>query len=327
MNEKSLKLLEQYEIELLGTRRGRGSYICETSLGKKLLTDYSGSEKKILFTNQLLDRMEQQGLGYTDKVMATKEGTYLCRDRDENICVLKDWYEGRECDTSNLSDVEAACANLAYLHTIMVWPQPEEERQYLGERLPEVWQRHNRELKKVNEFIRKRKRKTEFETLFLKQYPIFARQAQEALTMLKDSEYEELYRDCVEAGMMCHGNYNQHNIYFLGKKQIFTSNFEKCGYDIPVNDLYQFIRKIMEKQDWQMRICRRMLEAYASVKVLQEREMQYLKIRLCYPEKFWKLANQYYNCRKSCLSCKSGEKLKKLAIQEEKRVGFLRQML
>ena len=37
MNEKSLKVLEQYEIEVISTRRGRGSYICETNLGKKLL--------------------------------------------------------------------------------------------------------------------------------------------------------------------------------------------------------------------------------------------------------------------------------------------------
>ena len=46
MNEKSLKLLEQYDLELISARRGRGSYICETSLGKKLLTDYTGSEKR-----------------------------------------------------------------------------------------------------------------------------------------------------------------------------------------------------------------------------------------------------------------------------------------
>ena len=59
MNEKSLKLLEQYDLELISARRGRGSYICETSLGKKLLTDYTGSEKKIVFTNQLMDPLRQ----------------------------------------------------------------------------------------------------------------------------------------------------------------------------------------------------------------------------------------------------------------------------
>lgn len=327
MNEKSLKLLEQYDLELISARRGRGSYICETSLGKKLLTDYTGSEKKIVFTNQLLEHMEQKGLHYTDKVMASREGSYLCRDWDDNTCVLKDWQEGRECDTSSAFDVEAATANLAHLHTMMVWPQTEGERMYAGECLTEVWKRHNQELKKVNEFVRKRKQKTEFESMFLKQYPEYARQAREALEMLENSGYETLYRASVEAGEMCHGNYNQHNIYFLGKKQIFTSNFEKCGYDIPVNDLYQFVRKIMEKQEWSLKMGKRMIEAYERIRPLSEGERKYLFIRLCYPEKFWKLANQYYNCRKACLSGKNGEKLKKLAVQEEKRGVFLRQML
>ena len=54
MNEKSLKILEEYDLELFSARRGRGSYICETSLGTKLLADYNGSEKKAAFTSQLL---------------------------------------------------------------------------------------------------------------------------------------------------------------------------------------------------------------------------------------------------------------------------------
>ena len=58
MNEKSLKVLEEYDLELISARRGRGSYICETSLGTKLLADYNGSEKKAAFTSQLLQYME-----------------------------------------------------------------------------------------------------------------------------------------------------------------------------------------------------------------------------------------------------------------------------
>lgn len=321
MNEKSLKLLEQYELELTGSRRGRGSYICETSLGKKLLADYHGSEKKIVFTNQLLSIMEERGYHYPDKVMANKEGTYICRDRDENCYILKDWYEGRECDTSNAMEIEQAVVNLAWLHQRMIWKEP--ERMYVAEDLAQVWQRHNRELKKINDFIRKRKHKTEFESLFLKEYTFFAGQAKEALQMLKESDYGSLRKECIEKGEMCHGNYNQHNIYFLGKRQIFTSDFGKCTFDIAVSDLYQFVRKIMEKQEWSIEMGNRMLEAYDRQRTLSDSELEYLKIRLCYPEKFWKLANQYINSRKSCICCKNGEKLEKLVAQEEKRRRFL----
>ena len=70
MNEKSLKLLEQYDLELISARRGRGSYICETSLGTKLLADYNGSEKKAAFTSQLLQYMEEKGYQPADDLGA-----------------------------------------------------------------------------------------------------------------------------------------------------------------------------------------------------------------------------------------------------------------
>ena len=308
MNEKSLKILEEYDLELFSARRGRGSYICETSLGTKLLADYNGSEKKAAFTSQLLQYMEEKGYQPVDKAVANKEGRLLCRDRDEQSYILKDWYEGRECDTKNNADVRQAVNNLARLHGYMVWKQ-EEKTEYAGEDLRDIWRRHNRELKKIYEFICKRKRKTGFESLFLKEYDRFAQQAKAATWELEQSDYGELYQSSLKQGQLCHGNYNQHNVYFLGRRQIFTSNFEKCGYDIQINDLYQFVRKIMD--------------AYSRERPLDDREIAYLKIRLSYPEKFWKVANQYYNCRKSCASWKSMEKLEKLVFQEEKRRIFL----
>lgn len=143
----------------------------------------------------------------------------------------------------------------------------------------DIWRRHNRELKKIYEFIRKRKQKTGFESLFLKEYDRFAQQAKEAAWELEQSGYEELYQNSLKMGQLCHGNYNQHNVYFLGRRQIFTANFEKCGYDIQINDLYQFVRKIMEKQEWSPQTGDQMLDAYSRERPLADREVAYLKIR------------------------------------------------
>ena len=54
MNDRALKVLEQYELEIISTRRGRGSYICETTQGLKILCDYTGSENKALFQNRIM---------------------------------------------------------------------------------------------------------------------------------------------------------------------------------------------------------------------------------------------------------------------------------
>ena len=43
MNEKYVEALEQYELEALSVRRGRGAWICETDQGFRLLKEYRGT--------------------------------------------------------------------------------------------------------------------------------------------------------------------------------------------------------------------------------------------------------------------------------------------
>lgn len=45
MNEKYVEALEQYELEIFSVRKGRGSWICETEDGCKLLKEYRGTVK------------------------------------------------------------------------------------------------------------------------------------------------------------------------------------------------------------------------------------------------------------------------------------------
>lgn len=326
MNEKSLKVLEQYDIELISTRRGRGSYICETDQGKKLLANCGSSEKKMAFVNRVLDTMRGRGYLFADMALANREGCLITKDRDEEPCVLKDWYEGRECETKNMSDIEQAARRLAQLHRLMYLPPDAQsgDENYAGEDLRQELERRNRELRKVYSFMRKRKQKGEFEILFLNCFRMFYEQAQEAAHCLEQSGYSDLRGLVLRSGALCHGNFNQHNVWFMGRGQIFVGNFDKCRYDVQAVDLYQFLRKIMEKQDWQKHSGYRILEWYDQERTLPKSERDYLYIRLLYPEKFWKLANQYYNHNKAWIPQKSAEKLQTLIRQQSVRNSFLK---
>lgn len=102
---------------------------------------------------------------------------------------------------------------------------------------------------------------------------------------------------------MIHGEYNYHNVLFMHGK-IATTNFEKCRRDIQMEDLYYFLRKVMEKNGWKIRIGDGMLNAYSAILPLTKEEITYLKVRLIYPEKFWKIANSYYNTNKAWVAVK-----------------------
>ncbi len=77
MNDRALKVLEQYELDIISTRRGRGSYILETDQGLRILSDYTGSEKKALFQNCIMERIREGGYEKVDLILPNKEGTRL----------------------------------------------------------------------------------------------------------------------------------------------------------------------------------------------------------------------------------------------------------
>lgn len=323
MNDRGLKILEQYDLKIISTKRGRGSYICETDKGKKLLTEFTGSGKRLVFQNKVLNLLKERGFVNVDYILENMEGSLVSKDRDENGYVVKDWFEGKECDTKNEEDIAIAVGNLARLHQDLFMEVNEEDLIYQGSDLIEELERHNQELKKVRTFMRSRRGKNPFESRFLESFSMFYQQAEEVVERLKSSSYEKLRAESLKSGQMIHGNYNQHQI-LIGREGVATTNFEKCRYDIQVNDLYQFLRKILEKQNWNITIGMHMLDEYHCVKKISKMEQEHLMLRLSYPEKFWKLANQYYNMNKAWIPQKNVEKLQALIEQQEQRNCFLK---
>ena len=73
--------------------------------------------------------------------------------------------------------------------------------------------------------------------------------AEAAVCELEQSDYEQLYQEEMNRSGMTHGEYNYHNI-IMTREGIATMNFEKFHRDIQVEDLYYFLRKVMEKSGW-----------------------------------------------------------------------------
>ncbi len=321
-------ILEQYPFETRQTVKGRGAFICETDQGLKILKEYKGSEGRADFLCLLLQFLKEHGQGQVDCIVRTKEGKPIAKDADGTSYMVRDWYEGRECDTKSRDDILRAIRKLAKLHTILKG-FPDEIPDYLQIRedaLLRENERHTRELKKVRNFIASRKKKTEFEMKFLKNFDLFYEEAGNVIA-LQEQEMGKSPGAGGETGAygICHGDYNQHNVIFTGGG-VAVLNFEKAAYDVQVADLGNFMRKILEKHNWNMGLGIDMLNAYSRVRGLGAQEEKQLYIRLAYPEKFWKIANHYFNTGKAWVCGRDLEKLEKVIAQNEAREKFLHSM-
>ena len=62
VNEKDLVILEQYDLHVQSTRRGRGSFLCDTDRGLVQVTEFSGSQERLFFQNRVLFFLTERGI-------------------------------------------------------------------------------------------------------------------------------------------------------------------------------------------------------------------------------------------------------------------------
>jgi len=326
LNERELAVLEQYDLEVKNVYKGRGAFILETESGWKSLREFTGSKKKLQFQNYIQKKLKEEGL-LSDLAVENREGELLSADKYETAYIVREWFDARECNARDEKEVYRAAEHLARLHRKCrqySFPEDIVPEQYQND-VTDTFSRHNRELKKTRAHMRSRRQKSDFEICFLNHYEEYFEKGQKAEEMISSSGYRGLLETAIGERRVCHGGYNHHNVVF-GKMGTGLLDFEHCSIGVQVSDLYDFIRKIMEKWDWDIRIGAGMLERYNRICGISAGEWEYLKVCIRYPEKFWKIANHYYNSRKSWIPDKNMEKLKRVISQEEKKEEFLRRI-
>ena len=310
-------ILEQYELTVNGITKGRGIYICDTSLGMKALTAFRGSAERAWLLDKVLTYLQEQKI-VVEQLCRTKEGEILAKDDAGGKYLLKDLFSGSECNPKSVEDMVCAVQALAKLHRclrfcpVAIPDFTDSDKNSL--RL--LYEKHYHELIKVKNFVKSRKKKNEFEMKFQKNYPHFMGQAERSLAMLTACE-AGWQRRC-----LCHGDFNQHNVICTQSGwQII--NFENINANLPMADFCNFLRKMMEKNNWDFVLGQRLLDAYDRTDPLGLNEYRQLYVLLLFPEKFWKLSNHYFNSHKAWLSERDIEKLDRMMEQEQARELFL----
>lgn len=352
MNDKAVALLEQYDIEVLRTRKGRGAYLCETGQGVLIFKEYDGTEVRLRQQDALLRHIQSIGTVQVDQLLPAKSGELFVKDKDGVRYILKTYYEGRECNIYEKSECLTAMRLLAKLHNCMRGvPQLGVQTEVTGDAstriLQEVqekdpadgsgtsqaekiqspvlqeYERHNQELIRVRNFLRKRKQKQPFERKLYSVMDAYIEQAKSVTDgwckYVQDLDLTE------PADTYYHGSYQYHNIIFY-EKDWYIINFEKSQPGSQVKDVYLLLRKVLEKSDWQPALGKALLDAYKQLRPFSALEALDLYYRLAYPEKFWKIVNFYNNSPKVWIPERNMEKLEKLLEQEQGRQNFLEEV-
>lgn len=324
MNEKALSVIGQYGLEVRKSVRTRGGIAVLTDDGYKLLYECTRSDSYYERENMITAGIKRTGFEYIDTYVMTAEGTLFSQDAQGRKYILKDWFDAQECDIRNETHVAMAAGTLAVLHGHMMnMDKCEHELKYNNATdMRMKFDKHTKEMRMVGNYLKGKKNKNEFEMLMRRSLMTFHEEALIAAQELEEMDYGSRIEKARTSYEMCHGSYNYHNVLFTDRGCAVTG-FEHCCVDCQINDLYQFMRKLLEKNGWDARAGHSVIEAYSEVRPVSNDDMKLLRINFLYPEKFWKVINFYNNSNKSWIPRKSIEKLEGVLAQNDARKAFI----
>lgn len=322
------EIVEKYGLEVINARKGRGSWIFETDQGLKLLKEYKGSVKRLEFEEAVLDTMKEAGALRVDQYVRNVENELISTAEDGTRYLVKNWFSDRECDLKDRQEILSVTRQIAVLHKSLRSVESREEwnlRSMIAPPLYEAMEKHNRELRKARTFIRGKRKKNEFELTVIGSYDRFYEQALLAAREMKKI-FEQVDQTMEQSYFVCHGELNQHHL-LIGSDYVAVTEFNKMHLGLQIEDLYYFMRKVMEKHDWDMALGTGMLEAYERVLPMTRPEKECLYYLFIYPEKYWKQINFYYNANKAWVPARQTEKVRSLEQQQERRMEFIKNII
>jgi spore coat protein I len=327
MNDRSLAVLDQYELKIIRSVRGRGGLIIATDNGDKLLLECGKQDKYYRREDVITQAVKASGFTRVDTYVRNTEGEIISELAEEGRkYVLKDMYAGNECNIRNLRDISDAVGTMATLHLALddaknIINSGDNDFALANGDIAHNIRRHTKEMRGARNYLKNKKQKTAYEMEIFRNIDSFYNEAQAACEMLeKDGMAEILAGSCENS--LIHGNFTYHNV-IIGNGGVAVTNMERCRIDSQMMDLYQFMRKILEKYNWDIDLGFRMLNDYDRVKRISDEDLSVLTLLFTFPEKFYKLVNQYHNMNKAWVSPKSIEKLEGCVEGNARRLDFV----
>ena len=314
-------ILSQYKLNIKNIVSFREGYILVTSQGKYLLKESNIHPGRIRFIHGAKEHLYKNGFKNLD--------WYLCTIKEDPYVVFNEKYhtisrivEGRECDFGNRDDIRNASVLLANLHIAskgFVPPPNSVIREELG-KLPNTFCRRLREIKRMEKIASRRKSK--FDYIYLRYAGYFYDMGKEALDYILSPIYESLIKETKREGTFCHHDFTYNNILF-NEEGPAVINFDYCCFDLKVYDIANFIRRRMRKCNWDIGEAKVITDEYRSIEKLSPEDFYVMKLILQFPQKFWRVANRYYNSKRSWAERVFTEKLEEVINEIEHHKKFL----
>ncbi|SEF38676.1 spore coat protein, CotS family [Caloramator fervidus] len=321
---RETEISTQFGFEIKELIPKRGVYLAKTDKGNKCLKKVNYGPHKLMYIYKAKEHIINNGFPWIDKNELSLNGVPYAFVNDD-IYVVTEWIDGRECDFRDEKDLETAAKTLARFHLSARNFVPEDNlkaRNDIG-KLPYTFEKRLSTLNKMRDLARKNKKKTEFDMLYLENVDFYIDLAKRAIKILDLEAYNRVCQKDLQDKVLCHHDFTYHNILIKENGEVYIVDFDYCKEEIQVYDLSTLMVKALKRVDWDVEKGRLIVESYNLIKPLTKDEMNVLKALLTFPQRFWRVANRYYYKEPGWNEQSFTKKIKEILAEKENYMNFI----
>lgn len=292
---REFEIERQFDIKIELIKPSKGIYFLKTNKGNMCLKKVAYGVQKLIFIYGAKEHLIKNGFTNIDRFYLSIDGNPYAIV-NEDIYTLSQWIDGRECDFLNIDEVNASSEMLANLHIASRGYEPPEHSKLKSDldRWLNVMNKRIKSFDKMRDMVRKKGMKNDVDMMYIKNFEFYKEIAKQAYNVFEVSKYYDICREVEEEKSFCHHDYTHHNIIIDDSNKINILDFDYCKREVRSYDISNFITKVLKKNNWDINICKSIIESYDKNLKLRYDDIFLIYGFLLFPQRFWRISNKYF---------------------------------
>ena len=288
-------VLTQFGLELRCFDAIRKIWRVKTDAGFKYLKKSKLGPMELEFIFEALEYLYAQSFPNVLRLALSKNGTPFAKSRGE-LYILTDWVFSREVDFDILMDLKQASRFLAEFHLRSQGFSPlvnlPARTAWLN--WPSKMKLRLRQMDHFRELALSQRHPSEFNQVYLSCFDYYRSQAEMAYQALMCSPYPKVAATAAAQRSFCHHDFSGRNLLRAFDGRLVLIDFDYSLLDLRIHDLINLVVRNLKHSNWDLDICRFILQEYHRVAPLTKEEVEVMRILLVWPHDFWQVGLQYY---------------------------------
>lgn len=278
-----LPVLEQWDFKIFDVKsQGRVTKL-ETDVGTKCLQIRDIFPEVVFYYFLLLEHLSQQGLKRIPRFIRTRYGEPYIKT-SERCYWVSDWIYGRHINIEDQNDLVKSVRELAEFHMASrgFYLPGEKEENFKVHNWSSNFLGRAAQITNINFQIKG-------PTFFKENLQVIAERAVSACKILVGPGYDQLRHQLKAELSICHGAFNRDHLIIGKSGEIYLTGLVHWKRDIRLRDLADFLFIVGEINQWDNKLCQKLILNYHQISPLLSVEMELLQEYLRFPFGYWEL--------------------------------------